>query len=240
MRRFWVASPQADPFLIAAARGGVILTCVTQAERLSLWIDERSPNGHVACNGHAGRIEVATGTKVHRSKPIVPRHPESLEDRIENVLALVAECRPFESALAIWESALNKKLVELPLLQGLPFKGRARLVREAASPYSDSGLESFVMPRLRWLRVRILPQTWVAGHRVDFLIGDRLALQIDGGHHVGAQREQDIRHDAALTLMGYHVIRVGYTQVMDDWPSVQNDIMLAVAQGLHLAARRHA
>ena len=35
--------------------------------------------------------------------------------------------------------------------------------------------------------------------------------------------------------MGYHVIRVGFSQVIDDWPAVQDVIMRAVAQGLHRA-----
>ena len=61
-------------------------------------------------------------------------------------------------------------------------------------------------------------------------------LQVDGGHHVGAQRTSDIEHDALLMLLGYHVIRVGYHQVVDDWLSVQETIMRAVAQGLHLVA----
>ncbi len=80
-------------------------------------------------------------------------------------------------------------------------------------------------------------QIWIAGHLVDLLIGERLALQIDGGHHVGAQRDEDIRHDAALRLMGYHVIRVSYTQVVDRWEQVQDLVMRAVAQGLHRARR---
>ncbi|WP_309082499.1 endonuclease domain-containing protein [Microbacterium sp.] len=90
--------------------------------------------------------------------------------------------------------------------------------------------------RLRWLRVPIRIQTWIAGHRVDALIGDRLVLQIDGATHVGAQRSEDIRHDAELKLMGYHVIRVSYTQVMFEWHVVQDLIMRAIAQGLHRAA----
>ena len=64
---------------------------------------------------------------------------------------------------------------------------------------------------------------------------DRLVLQIDGAHHTGAQRDEDIAHDATLTLMGYHVIRVSYRHVVDDWASVQDTIMRAVAQGLHRA-----
>lgn len=45
----------------------------------------------------------------------------------------------------------------------------------------------------------------------------------------------DIAHDAELMLLGYHVIRVGYSQVVDRWHEVQALIMRAVAQGVHLA-----
>lgn len=61
-------------------------------------------------------------------------------------------------------------------------------------------------------------------------------LQIDGGHHVGLQRAEDVAHDAALMLMGFHVIRVTYVQVIERWHEVQDLVMRAVAQGLHRAA----
>jgi very-short-patch-repair endonuclease len=235
IRRTWIAVPDADSYLLAAARAGVIVACITQAHRLGLWVlDHTLP--HVAAPPHAGHVEVAAGTHVHRSRPLVPRHPDALTDPIENVLALVASCQPFEAALAVWESALRAQLVDTLALQRLPFGSRAREILAVAQPFSDSGLESFVPARLRWMNVRIVAQAWLAGRPVDFLIGDRLVLQIDGAHHVGSQRESDIRHDAQLTLMGYHVIRVGYRQVVGDWISVQDTIARAVAQGLHLAA----
>lgn len=163
----------------------------------------------------------------------MPRHPDALVDPIENVLAYIAECEPFEQALATWESALNTSLVTIDALRGYAWKPAARRILERAMPFADAGLETYLRERLRWLRLPIRVQIWIAGHRVDTLVGDRLVLQIDGAHHVGAQRTEDIRHDAELTLMGYHVIRMSYTQVMFDWPMVQDVIMRAVAQVLH-------
>jgi very-short-patch-repair endonuclease len=232
VRKGWVAVPDADPYLVSAARAGVVLSCVTQARRLGLWV-LAEPGTHVAAPGHGNAA--AGNAIVHWSKPVVPRHPDSLVDPIENVLVLVAQCQPFEAAIAVWESALNKKLVDRSAMSRLALPARARRVFEAAVPYSDSGLESFVVPRLNWLRISIIPQVWIAEHRVDFLIGDRLVLQIDGATHVGAQRQLDIAHDAQLMLLGYHVIRVGYWQVVDRWHTVQDLVTRAVAQGLHLA-----
>lgn len=230
-RRGWLADRAADPALIAAAAHAVVLSCVTQAARRGLWT-VATPGPHVAAHPHASGIRIIGGT-VHWQHPVVPRPPECLEDPIENVLALVALCQPRESALQIWESALRARLVDKQVLERMPLPAAALRILQDASPWSDSGVETLVVPRLRWLRLPMRRQIWIAGHRVDLLIGDRLVLQIDGGHHVGAQRERDIAHDAALRLRGYHVIRVGYWQVTERWHEVQDDIMRAVAQGLH-------
>lgn len=173
--------------------------------------------------------------RVHWARPMVPRHPDALVDPIENVLAMVAACEPYEQALATWESALNRRLVERDQLEALPWGPAARRLLAEAWPFSDAGLETYLRPRLRWLRIPLYFQTWIGGHRVDALLGERLVLQIDGGTHVGAQRDADIRHDAQLKLMGYHVIRIGYHQVMREWHAVQDQIMRAVAQGMHRA-----
>ncbi|MFG6502312.1 endonuclease domain-containing protein [Microbacterium sp. P05] len=230
----WVAAHNADPVRVAAARAGVLLTCVTGAQQLGLWAvaDEVA---HVAAPPHSGSVKVVNA-RVHWCRPLVPRPPGALVDPIENVLTTLAACRPFEAALATWESAERQGLIDRATLARLPISAIAQEVLDAMASFSDSGLESFVVPRLTWLRLPIFPQTWIAGHRVDFLIGDRLVLQIDGAHHTGRQREQDIAHDAQLMLLGYHVVRVGYGQVVDRWHEVQDMIMRAVAQGLHLAA----
>ncbi|WP_240658767.1 endonuclease domain-containing protein [Microbacterium sp. CPCC 204701] len=243
VRRSWLALPDADPMLVAAARAGVVLTCLTRAKRLGLWVTAED-RPHVAAPVSSGGIRIErqrsagalrgefTAT-VHWCIPLVQREPHVLEDSLENTLVIVARCQPREHALAVWDSALNMGLVEKPFLARLPLPAFARAVLEEATPFADSGLESFVPRRLRWMNVRIVAQAWIRGRPVDLLIGERLVLQVDGGHHVGAQREADVMHDAELLLLGYHVIRVGYCQVMDDWPAVQQLIMTAVAQGLH-------
>lgn len=229
----WVALPTADPMLVAAAKRGVVLTCITQARRLGIWVHDERPTVHVGATpgSRGGKPKRA---RVHWAKPMVPRHPDVLEDPIENVLSMIAVCEPYEQALASWESALNKELVDRTQLEGLPWGPTGRRLLAEAWPFSDAGLETYLRPRLRWLRLPLYFQVWIAGHRVDALIGDRLVVQIDGGTHVGAQRAEDIRHDAELKLMGYHVIRVSYHQIMNEWHVVQDHIMRAIAQGLHL------
>lgn len=231
IRRGWVAAPGADAELVWAAQHGVVLSCITQARRLHLWV-LREAGAHAAVAPHA-QVRSSPHATIHWAEPPVPRAPGVLVDPIENVLALVAACQPPELALAVWESALNKELVSAEALGRLALPAAARALLAEASPLADSGLETLFRTRLRWLRVRIIAQAWIAGHRVDFLIGRRLVVQIDGGHHVGRQRAADIAHDAALTLRGYHVLRFTYAQIVDDWPGVQDVIAAAIAQGLH-------
>lgn len=214
-----------------------MLTCLTAARRLGIWVHEQKPGVHVgATPGSAGGKP--KNVRVHWAKPIVPRHPDALVDPIENVLAIVAECEPFEQALGTWESALKQSLVTTEAMANLPLRPAARRLLAEAQPFADAGLETYLRPRLRWLKIPLVIQSWINGHRVDALLGARLVLQIDGAHHVGAQRSEDIRHDAELRLMGFHVIRISYQQMMFEWPEVQDLIMRAVAQGMHLAARR--
>lgn len=234
-QRGWVAVPDADPFLVAAARAGVVLTCITQAKRLGLWVlAEDGP--HVGVPSNASRLKLRDqNATVHWARPIQPRGMGVLEDSILSTLVMVAGCQPYEAALAVWESALNQRLVDKAELSRLPLRAKARRLLDDATPFADSGLETIFRTRLRWLRHPIRSQIWIHGHRVDFLIGERLVVQVDGAHHVGAQRAADVAHDAALMLLGYHVIRVTYAQVIDGWPDVQDRIMRAIAQGLHRA-----
>lgn len=234
MRRGWVALRDADRMLVAAARRGVVLSCITLAARKGLWVlDATQP--HVAAPAKAGHVKTSRGV-IHWNKPVFPRDPDSCEDSLENALVLVARCQPYESALATWESALKMELVDPGMLERAPLPPAARLLLADARPFADSGTESIFRTRLGWLSLPITPQVWILGHRVDFLIGERLVVQIDGGHHVDAQRTSDIAHDALLKLHGYHVIRISYEQLIRQWPHVQSMILAAIGQRLHLAA----
>nr|WP_223622958.1 DUF559 domain-containing protein [Microbacterium sp. EST19A] len=232
--RGWVALREADAMLVAAARRGVVLSCVTLAARRGLWVlDDSGP--HLAAPSTSGHASSARGV-VHWSKPIFPRDPDSCEDSLENALVILARCQPYESAIATWESAFRQRLVDPGELERAPLPPAARQLLAEAQPFADSGTETIFLTRLAWLNVSITPQVWILGHRVDFLLGDLLVVQIDGGHHVGAQRSSEIEHDALLKLHGYHVIRIGYDHLMNQWPWVQRTILAAIAQRLHHAA----
>ncbi|HYJ49442.1 MAG TPA: hypothetical protein VEX12_05955 [Microbacterium sp.] len=76
----------------------------------------------------------------------MPRPPESLADPVENVLQRVADCQPYETALSVWESALRKELTTATVLSRFPLAAGARRILADAQPFSDSGLETVVVP----------------------------------------------------------------------------------------------
>lgn len=235
VRRGWVRLPGADTELVTAARRGVVISCITLAVRRGLWVRD-AVGLHVAAPPNSGHVQSGPGV-IHWSTPLVPRDPDALEDSLENALVLIVRCQPYEAAMAVWESAFRKRVVDPEVLSRLALPPDARRLLADATPFADAGTETILRTRLAWLDIPIVPQVWLYGHRVDFLIGERLVIQIDGGHHVGEQREKDNSHDAVLRLHGYHVIRIGYDRLMKHWPEVQATILLAIAQRLHLARR---
>ncbi|MFT4158183.1 MAG: hypothetical protein QM630_09715 [Microbacterium sp.] len=90
VRRGWAAVRDADALLIAAARRGVILSCITLASRRGLWVRDSSQH-HLAAPANAGHIAVARGV-VHWNRPWFPRDPDSLEDSLENALIILSTC----------------------------------------------------------------------------------------------------------------------------------------------------
>jgi very-short-patch-repair endonuclease len=220
--------------LMAVSAGGR-LTCVSAAKRAGLWVPV-SGHIHISVAPNASRFEAA-GAIVHWSTGPLSTRPRTCEQPLINSLFHVAQCLPRTDALAVWESALNKRLVDGGALQRISWgSAAARDLAHAASVLSDSGLESFMATRLSSFGFSVRQQVWVDGHPLDVLVGDRLAIQIDGATHLEQrQRRKDIRGDARLVLLGYTVLRFDYQQVLFDWDYVESTILTAVAQGRHRA-----
>jgi very-short-patch-repair endonuclease len=236
IRRDWLALPTAPADLCAAAALGGRVACLGVARRLELW---HLPDGvdHISVPKNAV-VPASDSVRVHWNAGPIPVARYVLVEPIENALVHMAECQPFENALVVWDSALNKRLVSQRSLARLNLRSpAARAVRAVATGLADSGLETLPVSRLAAIGIRVAQQVVLDGHRVDGLIGRRLVLQSDGFsfHSTAEQRREDIAHDRRLTLLGYTVLRYDYRQILFDWPRVEAEILRAMAQGLHLA-----
>lgn len=183
---------------------------------------------------NASRFDAA-GVVTHWAVGPVPLPRTVALEPLLNVLFQVARCLPRATALAVWESALSRKLTDPLLLAAVPWTSpSARELADVAGILSDSGVETHFIELMRGVGVAVRQQVWVDGHPLDGLIGDRLAIQLDGfAHHRAEDRRRDIAADARLLLRGYHVLRFDYQQVLFDPGLVTSTILTAMAQGLH-------
>ncbi|WEO78784.1 DNA helicase [Cryobacterium sp. SO2] len=210
IRRDWLAMPTAPADLRAAAVLGGRVACLSLARRLELWHLSDGMN-HVSIPRNRA-VPASDTLRVHWSAGPMPGARFALVEPVENALVHIAECQPFENALVVWDSALNKKLVTQHSLARLHLRSAAaRAVRDVASGLADSGLETLPVSRLAFIGIRVSQRVMLDGHRVDGLIGERLVLQIDGFsfHSTAEQRRADIAHDRLLTVRPSWGVRAG-------------------------------
>ena len=243
VRRSWLVGPGCDPARRTAATAGGRLTCLSAASALGLWTPHHD-DVHVAVEPTASRVR-APGVRLHWGGGPAPTSPTQTAEPLVNVLFHVARCVPLADAAAVWESALRSGRTDRYVLERVQWgSGRARRLAEVASLLSDSGIETHFLHLMHGIGVTVTQQVWVDGHPLDGLIGDRLAIQLDGfAHHQASDRRRDLRADARLALRGFTVLRFDYHQILFEPDYVTATVTDAVAQGLHrqpLASRRWA
>lgn len=241
VRRTWLVTAAAPPDELLAARAGARIACVTLARSRGWWMpDDVDPRRHLSRPPHARAGDKTPDAVMHWSKPVAPASALSLHESIEDALAHIAGCVAPEAARVLWESAIRIERLSVDALRHVRWTTRAAAqLANDVSDLCDSGLESIFLVRLSAWGIPIRQQQILAGRPVDFLIGDRLVVQVDGhAHHsTAADRSRDAAHDAELRLRGYTVLRFTYTQVLHDWRAVERSVARAIAAGLHAAPR---
>ncbi|MFZ2965239.1 MAG: DUF559 domain-containing protein [Rhodoglobus sp.] len=107
----------------------------------------------------------------------------------------------------------------------------------AAGPKSESGGESLLAYLLLRAGIDFRQQVGVAGvGRVDLVVGERLVVEVDGAefHTDVASFEEDRRRDAALSTLGFRVLRFSYRQVERRPGEVMGALRAAMARGDHV------
>ncbi|MGO1854793.1 MAG: DUF559 domain-containing protein [Microbacterium sp.] len=227
----YASSDLAADVRCAAIHGGA-LTCAVALRRHDIWVmsDDRQPHVWV---GRRGRVyeHRACSCKSHFFRGFVPAGLVP----VETALIHLHRCEGDESFFASLESALRlRKLSHAAVLRirtALP--AYARWLVDLARDDADSGLESLLRLRLHFLGLVLSTQVVIDSvGRVDFVIGDRLILEVDGkeNHASREHRHRDLTRDAAASTLGYETLRFDYAQVIHDWPSVQAAILAALTR----------
>ncbi|MGV9711614.1 endonuclease domain-containing protein [Gordonia sp. NPDC003424] len=235
IRRGWYATPAADPKVVTAVREGGCLSCISVLRLYNVW---------VPCPG--GKVHVRGSKSAHRSDPARfcsqygPLQPVlSAVDDLPTAVRHAVRCLDEESIIVALDAILNCQLLEhadvVDAMAGASHKIRRLLDR--CSPTSESGGETLVRLRLEALRINFVAQKQIAGvGRVDFLIGKRFIIEVDGYefHGTKAQFEKDRARDLTAVDLGYLPIRLSYHQVVDDWPNTERVIRNLIRRREHL------
>lgn len=238
LRPGWFAAPAADPAVSRAVALGGALTCVSVLDRHGVWVPERTARVlHLRMNGYRRRgARSVPGVRICAGGCPTPRAVDGLEP---SVLA-AAQCVGGVELTAIFDSLLNKRLLEPHQLQGILAGQPHRVLRwlALADGSADSGTETVLRLHLRARRIRFRTQVLIPGvGRVDFLVGRRLVVEADSrAHHAGDGIEGDRDRDLALHQLGFVPFRTSYQQVFYQFERVAVALDAVLGRGEHLRA----
>jgi very-short-patch-repair endonuclease len=244
VRKGWYALPESELALLRAWRVGGKLACVSAAVHLGLWVPDAAQL-HVCVPRRASRLRDRDDHRkrlaehpddalvVHwsRAEPTGDRCSVGLGECIDQLF----RCQAAAFAFVVFESALNlgrfAPIEHLDLLDRLP--RRVRRLAGRATAHSDSGTESLLKLELLRLGIPFIQQALIDGvGAVDFLIGERLVIEVDSrAHHSDPYRDR--RRDAELGIRGYRVLRFMYSQIVYEWPVVEAAILAAMLRADH-------
>jgi very-short-patch-repair endonuclease len=202
---------------------------------MGLWVLDDDPRVHVWLGGRGHAYHpVACGCVQHWDDG----HAATTAS-VPRILRQILRCKGIVDFFVALESALHQGLITPAGVAWLRAhtNDRAREAIAFARDDAESGLESLFRWRLRALGVRIRCQVAIVGvGRVDFLLGDRLIVEIDGRlNHGGADAGHwDLTRDASAASWDYTTLRFDYAMVVHDWESVEAAILAQVAAGRHL------
>ncbi|MBK4346736.1 endonuclease domain-containing protein [Lacisediminihabitans changchengi] len=196
------------------------------------------------------RLRDAEGatTVVHWGAAGPPTKSTRLRVGVLDCLAQVALSEDEDDAVACIDSALHVGLIAPSVTAVIARRLPARLshLPQIVDGRSESYLESVARRKLARAGISTELQVAVLGERwIDLLIGDCLALELDGaGKYQGLSDAEIARkvhgdrdRDSFLEALGYHVIRISYRMVIDDWPATLAMIQAVMDRGDHLHSR---
>ncbi len=228
-----------DDLLHAASHGGT-LGCSAAAKMLGLWILE-VPEQHHIWLGDAGTPRSGcSDCRVHWDEGTAE---VGVLPPVHNVLLQIAVCTDEDTFLAAFESALRHHKISSGGIAWLRSRlpRRRRWLIDFARSDADSGLESLFRLRMhrRGITVRCQVSIRTVGE-VDFVIGDRLIVEVDGreNHEREKERSKDLARDVAAATLGYDTLRFTYAMIVHHWKSVESAILAKIADRAHLRPLR--
>lgn len=250
VRQGWYTHPDIEPELASAARVGGHATCVSAAHHFGL-ASRSATKLHVAVPPHSVRLRTPTEKTqrlsqnpdatvvIHWTETRFPHNRYVAS--VRQVLQDMVWCQSPEYVVAAADSALRlghltraewtEDIASLPR--------RLRRLLERVDEKSGSFIESLMRFRLQAVGIATRSQVKIRGvGHVDLLVGERLAIELDGWefHHAREDFEEDRRRDAELARQGYRVLRFSYRQLTRQWARVLGSVRACIERHEHFAS----
>jgi len=236
-RKGWYADPTLPLEAVRAIRVGGVLGGTSAAKSYELPIPEGAGSElQVSVADNASRLrdsrdrtrQVSAGEEANVRWYWQPRLEAVRGYRVAVVDALLqlAMCVPFDWLVAAMDKALHVPREGSALISSASWAllrpalpERLRRAWDLADGRSESPIETILRLGLIRLGIAFDLQVWMLPyHRVDFLIGGWLIIEVDGKrYHVEQEQfEADRERDALFAAWGYRVLRFSYKQVVED------------------------
>ncbi|KAB1664053.1 endonuclease domain-containing protein [Pseudoclavibacter sp. CFCC 13611] len=237
VRTGWHAERNAESAVLAAVQAGGVLSGLHRLKLLAdgIWLPPNSPP-HMYTHHPAH----AQGWVGHRWPRLCS--PDVQFGVVPTIIALRhgLSDQPLEQAVAVVDSPArfctlakpqrNRQSLTLSPtdlfaeLSRTPFGRRVIAYSDSAA---ESGLESIVRVLLTLAGHHVETQVVIArSQRIDLVVDEILAIEVDGRTHDGHQRTlQDRAKEADIRAAGYRLARYSYPQIMQNWAGVYADIL---------------
>lgn len=233
LRRDRYARCDPDDALVAAARIGGRLTCLTLLAMLGAFV-LASDRVHVQLGRSGSRYHpgLARACRVHWSRTPSGEHlhAATLEEAIRDAL----RCQGPRASVATLDSLLHHRLLTLDQLASLlaDLPRRFGVLLDLVDASAESGPETFVRLMLRALGLSFETQVQIAGvGRVDFVVEGWLIIECDSRafHEGWGKQQEDRRRDIAAAAAGFVTIRPLAADILSRPDEVQRSIVEVVA-----------
>ena len=244
LRPGWFRGDPAQPEVVRAVRAGGVLACRSALRLHGVWVPADGVL-HIRRSEHHSGTSLPSGYRECHPYPRCTARIVRSVDPFPLALQTALRCADDDTSVVLMDSALRRGLIEssdLSSLLGCPSDRAFRLI-DRIDVAAESGTETYVRLRLRRRGVRLRSQVTIADvGRVDFLVGDRLVIEVDSrAHHTSEEAyARDRRRDRRLVALGYIVIRLTYEDVLFQWPEAEADILTVLRARRHRWPRRSA
>lgn len=243
LRQGWYATADGtapDEVVIAVRAGGVLSGCSALALHGGWRLHGSQPVDVRAVRAASVR---RTGVRAHALTGERRRPLGASVDDVNDAFLVAARSMGLRDLVIVGDSLHERRLLTCAQMQGIVAAESPAVRRRVAriDGIAESGTETIVRLWLQRHRIRFRAQAPIAevGGRVDFLIGNRLILEVDSrAHHLGDRYQADRTRDRLLQSRGYLVVRVTYDDVHTNWEAAGASILAIISRDDHRAEPR--